>query len=188
MGNRLSHVVGFDDGAFDRAHRGDVMLIGAVFAGLRLDGVLHSTVRRDGVNATRKIIQLISGSRFAAHLQLILLQGVAVAGFNVIDLHRLYSVLDLPVVAIARRRPDMAAIKRALHTRVSGGERKWRLIEQLGPMEPVAGVFVQRAGISMVDVEVMLQRFAINGVLPEPLRVAHLIASGVALGESRHRP
>lgn len=36
---RLSHVVAFDDAPFARAHRGDVTVIGAVFAGLRLDGV-----------------------------------------------------------------------------------------------------------------------------------------------------
>ena len=81
----------------------------------------------------------------------------------------------------------MERIKRALLTRVTGGKRKWRLIERLGPMEPLAGVFVQRVGISQDDAAELLRRFAVNSALPEPLRTAHLIAGGVARGESRHR-
>ena len=54
-------------------------------------------------------------------------------------------------------------------------------------MEPVAGVHVQRAGITLAQTEAAIRRLAVNGRLPEPLRTAHLIAGGVTLGESRHR-
>jgi hypothetical protein len=76
---RLSHVVGFDDAPFARAHRGDVLVVGAVYAGARLEGVLAGRVRRDGANATRVIADLVRRSRFRAHLQLVLLQGIAFA-------------------------------------------------------------------------------------------------------------
>ncbi len=187
MAKRWSHVVGFDDGAFERKHRGDVLLVGAVFAGLRLEGVLSGKVRRDGRNATDTIISLIERSRFVSHLHAVLLQGVAVAGFNVIDLNRLHQELTLPVIAVARKRPDYQAIKHALLNKVPGGKRKWQLIDRLGPMEPVAGVYVQRIGVGLRDAERLLTRCSVNGVLPEPIRVAHIIASGITLGESRHR-
>nr|MBS0019644.1 DUF99 family protein [Gammaproteobacteria bacterium] len=180
-------MVGFDDAPFSRAYRGDVLLVGAVYAGLRLEGVLSTTVRRDGVNSTEKLATLVEKSRFASQLQGILLQGIAFAGFNVVDLYWLHEWLRVPIVAVARKRPDMEAVRRALLTRVPGGLRKWRLIERLGPMEPAAGVFVQRVGISLQAVETLLRRLAINSALPEPLRTAHLIAGGIALGESRHR-
>ena len=48
---RFSNVVGFDDAPFARSHRGDVKVVGAVYAGLRLDGILVGRVRRDGANA-----------------------------------------------------------------------------------------------------------------------------------------
>ena len=35
-----SHVVGFDDAPFARWYRGDVPVVGAVFCGLRLEGVV----------------------------------------------------------------------------------------------------------------------------------------------------
>jgi endonuclease V-like protein UPF0215 family len=107
MPNSLSHVIGFDDAPFSRAHKGDVLLVGAVYAGLRLEAVLSGKVRRDGVNATQTLIKLISGSRFAGHLQLVMLQGIAFAGFNVVDLPLLHETLGLPVLVVMRRRPDM---------------------------------------------------------------------------------
>lgn len=187
MKRRLSHVVGFDDGPFARSHRGDVMVIGAVFSGLRLEGVLRTEVRRDGANATAKLIASVSGSRFGDHLQLVLLQGIALAGFNVIDIEALHDALGMPVLVVARRQPNLDAVERALLSRVAGGRRKWRLIERLGPMQPAAGVFVQRAGIELREATALIERLAVHGRMPEPLRVAHMIAGGVTSGESRRR-
>ena len=183
----LSHVVGFDDAPFLPEHRGDVQLVGAVFSHLCLEGVLTGKVRRDGTNATERIESIILGSRFAPQLQGVLLQGIAVAGFNVIDIQRLNQRLGMPVVVVSRKRPDRDAIKKALLERVSGGLRKWRLIEQAGPMESVAGVYIQRAGISQEQARGLIERFAINGSIPEPLRTAHLIAAGIANSNSRQR-
>ncbi len=162
-------------------------MVGAVFSDLRLEGVLSGKVRRDGRNATDVIVGMIQQSRFSAHLQAVLLQGVALAGFNVVDLNRVHDSLAVPVVAVARKPPNYTAIRRALLGKVRGGRRKWGLIEALGPMEPVAGVYVQRIGMGLSDAEAVIRRFSIHGALPEPVRVAHLIASGITRGESRHR-
>lgn len=186
-GTRISHVIGFDDAPFERDARGDVPVVGAVFAGHRLEGVLSGKVRRDGANATRVIAEVVARSRFASHLQLVMLQGIAFAGFNVVDIHALREALEVPVLVVMRRRPDMGAIRRALLGRIRGGARKWRLIERAGPIEPADKVFVQRAGIDHAHAVRVVKRFAVNSDLPEPLRTAHLIAGGVGTGESRHR-
>jgi endonuclease V-like protein UPF0215 family len=184
---RLSHVVGFDDAPFERSHRGDVPIVGAVYSGSRLEGVLSGKVRRDGINATAALIDLVGGSRFYPQLQAILLQGIAFAGFNVVDIHKLREKLGRPVLVVCRRRPNLDKIRDALLHHVPGGRRKWRLIEKAGPMELLAGVYVQRAGLSPVAAETLIGDFARHGRLPEPLRTAHLIAGGIARGESRHR-
>lgn len=184
----LSNVVGFDDAPFPPGHRGDVPVVGAVYAGERLDGVLVGRVRRDGANAARRLAELVAGSRFAQHIHLVLLQGVALAGFNVVDTHDLARVLGMPVLVVARRCPDLAAIERALRSRVPGGARKWALIDRLGPMEPAGRVFVQRVGLSPEEARQVVERFALHGHIPEPLRVAHLVAGALARGESRGRP
>jgi endonuclease V-like protein UPF0215 family len=185
MTRSLSNVMGVDDAPFERTHRGEVPIVGTICTRTRLDGVVTSRVRRDGRNATERIASMLAGSPFGAHVQAIVLNGIAVAGFNVVDLAALHGQTGLPVVAIARKAPDLAAIERALRTRVPGGARKWRLIEQAGAMEPLDGVWVQRAGASRAEVSTMLRATRAQGLLPEPLRLAHLIAGAIGRGTSK---
>jgi len=185
---RWSHVVGFDDAPFPPDHRGDVLVVGAVFAGERLDGVLSCRVRRDGANATARLTACIRRSRFYPQIDAVFLQGIAFAGFNVVDIHTLSETLARPVLVIVRRRPNLAAIRSALLSRVGGGKRKWQLIERAGPLEEIDGLFVQRAGLSVEATTSALRRHVRHSNVPEPLRTAHLIAGGVSRGESSGRP
>lgn len=183
----IANVIGFDDGPFDRFARGQhVLLVGAVFARTRLDGVVSGRVRHDGRNATDRMIALVRDSQFDRHVRAVLLGGIAVAGFNVVDIHGLCAALERPVVVVARRPPRFALIRRAL-ANVPGDARKWALIEAAGPMEPVRGVYVQRAGISLADTQALLEATTSHGKLPEPLRIAHLIAGGIGAGKSHGR-
>ena len=211
------NVIGFDDGPFDRQHRGDVLLVGVVCSGTRIDGIVSGRIRRDGANATRVMIDLVRKSQFGSHLQAVMLQGIAVGGFNVVDVHALSSALHLPVLVVTRRPPDMAAVKRALfhgaplaRPAVSGAARKWKLIEAAGTMEvlgasrrslrrphppsPPTGIrtteprlWIQRAGMSLDQARKLVADTTLHGNIPEPLRVAHLIAGGITTGKSRGR-
>ncbi|HEY1954102.1 MAG TPA: DUF99 family protein [Polyangiaceae bacterium] len=187
MGQLRTNVIGFDDAPFTRDHRGDVLLVGVVCSRTRLDGVVSGRVRRDGANATRVMIQTIRRSQFAENVRAVLLQGIAVAGFNVVDVHALHAALEVPVIAVVRRQPDFASIRRALFARVRGAERKWRLIEAAGELDAVRGVLVQRVGITLDHARELLAATTLHGNLPEPLRLAHLIAGGVTTGSSRGR-
>ncbi len=182
-----TNVIGFDDAPFARDHRGDVLLVGVVCSRTRLDGVVSGRVRRDGANATRTMIDVLRASQFGRHVQAVLLQGIAVAGFNVVDVHALHRELGVPVLAIVRKQPDFAGIRRALFSRVRGAERKWRLIESAGSLDRIRGVYVQRVGITVDHAREVLAATTLHGNIPEPLRLAHLIAGGVTTGASRGR-
>lgn len=183
--SRLSNVVGIDDGPFDRGK--NVLVVGTVFARERLDGVLSTSVRRDGRNATDKLVEMLGNARAYPQISAIFLQGIALAGFNVIDIARLAERLQRKVLVVARRKPNLARIRQALLGKVPGGAPKWRLVERAGPMEPCRGVWIQRAGLSMPEAERLLSLHQRHGMLPEPLRIAHLIAGGVVRGESTGR-
>lgn len=212
----MPNVIAFDDGPFSQDHRGDVLLVGVVCAGTRVDGVVSGHVRRDGANATRVMTDLVRTSPFRAHLSAVLLQGIAVGGFNVVDVHGLWEALSIPVLVVMRRRPDMAAVRRALFSvsppgrpHVRGAARKWALIERAGAtelLEPsrrslraaTAGptglrgssfprLWVQRAGLSMAEARDLVIATTLHGNVPEALRLAHLIAGGVTTGVSRGR-
>jgi endonuclease V-like protein UPF0215 family len=207
------NVIGFDDGPFARDHRGAVLLVGVIAAGTRLDGVVSGRVRRDGSDAAAQMVALVRASQFAAHIQAVLLQGIAVGGFNVVDIHGLSAALGVPVLVVMRRPPDLAAVRRALFSekppdrpRVRGAARKWALIEGAGPIEPlgtshrslrraaVTGVphgsprlWIQRAGLSLESARSLVAATTLHGNIPEALRLAHLIAGGIASGRSRGR-
>ena len=162
-------------------------VVGAVYAGLRFDGVLVGRVRKDGRNSTAMLTELILGSRFHEHLQLVLLNGIALGGFNVVDVRALSLNLGLPVLVVTRKAPDYAGIREALFARFRDAKRRWALIESLEPMVPVENVWVQRVGLSSAVAREVVRRLAVHGHVPEPLRVAHLMAGAVVTGESRGR-
>lgn len=184
----FSNVVGFDDAPFDRDYRGGVSVVGAVFAGPRFDGVLVGEVEKDGTDAAARLADLIAGSRFREHIRLVLLQGVTLAGFNVVDVFALHDRLGIPVLVVARKRPDMAAVREALVSHIPGGAEKWAILERLGEMEPAGHVHVQRVGLTPGQASSVVRRFAIHSRIPEPLRAAHMIATAIAEGQSRGQP
>ena len=185
MGKLRTNVIGFDDAPFAREHRGDVPLVGIVCSRTRVDGVLVGKVRRDGANATRAMAEMVRRSQFTTHVRAVLLQGIAVGGFNVVDVHGLHDALRVPVIAIARKIPDWPAMKRALDARVRGAARKWSLIQAAGPMEKVRDVWIQRVGISLDHAREVLAATTLHGNLPEPLRLAHLVAGAIVTGTSK---
>lgn len=187
MTRPITNVIGFDDAPFAREHRGDIRLVGAVCARTRLDGVVSGWVRRDGVNSTDCMIRLVKAGGFVGHIRAILLDGVAVAGFNVVDVHRLHQALSLPVLVVMRRLPDLERIRAALFSRVPGGARKWRLVERAGAIERLGSVWVQRVGLTSAAAQALLDATTLHGNIPEPLRLAHLIAGGIATGRSHGR-
>lgn len=184
---RFSNVIGFDDAPFPRDYQGAVKVVGAVFADRRLDGVLVGEIEKDGGDAAVKLAELVRTSKFYEHGRLIMLQGITMGGFNVVDVVDLHARLNLPVLVVARRSPDMAAIRRALR-HLPQGRDKWARIEAAGAMEPAGKVFVQRVGLTRDQALEVLAQWSINSRIPEPLRCAHLIAGALATGQSRNRP
>jgi len=182
--DRFSHVIGIDDSPFPRSFRGDVPFVGVAYSGLRIEGVLHGKIRRDGDNSTSAIAEMIQNSKFAPHNRLVLMEGIALAGFNVVDIHALSERLGMAVLVVSKKNPNIDAVKKALLGRILEGARKWALVEKAGLMEPCEKLFIQRAGISPNDAKTVIRRLALHGRLPEPVRVAHLVASALAVPET----
>lgn len=185
---RFSNVIGFDDAPFPRNYFGKVKVVGTVYANLRLDGVLIGSIEKDGFDAAEELIRLIAESRFVEHIQLIMLQGITLAGFNVVDVFKVNKQLGIPVLVVSRKLADMEAMRQALINQISDGSKKWAVIERLGAMESVGKVFVQCVGLTLEQAASVVERFAIHSQIPEPIRAAHLIAGAIEEGQSRGHP
>jgi uncharacterized protein len=183
---RTLRVIGFDDVPWRHRRTRTVGVVGAVCAGTRFEGMVYGTVRRDGWRATSALEALLVNGKFLPQIHLVLLDGIALGGFNVVDLPRLARTLQRPCVAVMRKLPDLPAMERAAH-RLPRPQARISLLRRAGRIH-VSGPFVYQAqGADARDVAVALQRLTDTGNVPEALRLAHLIGGALAYGESGRR-
>lgn len=179
-------LLGIDDSPFDKFHDRDALVIGTIFrGGSFLDGVLSTRVTVDGDDATEKLSGMITASKFHPQLQAILLDGIAVAGFNVVDIQELRQQTGIPVIVVMRDHPDLELIESAL--KKLNHEDKLSLLMKAGSIHKVDNIYIQLSGISLAEAEEILAISCTHSLIPEPIRAAHLIASGVVEGQSRGR-
>ncbi len=183
---RTIRVMGFDDAPFERRRGAPVDVAGVVCAGTRFEGLVWGTATRDGDDATAVLQGLLLDSKFAEQVHLVLIDGLAVGGFNLIDLPALAAAVERPCVAVMRKRPDMPAIQRAL-ARFDDAERRLGLIERAGVIHETAPFVFQVAGAEPAVVARALAAVTDRGHVPEALRIAHLIGSAVKTGQSSNR-
>jgi uncharacterized protein len=177
-------VIGIDDAPFTKFTRGKTLVVGTVFrGGSFLDGILSTKVNVDGNNATKKITEMINKSKFKPQLQCIFLDGIAVGGFNIIDIKELNKKTGLPVMTIIRRKPDIGNIKSILIN--LNKKSKIKLLEKAGSVVKMGKIYAQLNGLNIETAREILKITCTRSLIPEPIRIAHLIASGITFGESR---
>ncbi len=191
LAKKLSHnkrlrVIGFDDAPFERQRGSIVNLSGVVCSNTRFEGMLWGTATKDGTDATDTIITLLRKSKFYEQVDLVLLDGIAVGGFNIIHLPLLQQALDLPCIAVMRKPPDLSAIDRALDNFEDGELRKQHLAEA-GAIHEINGFVFQTKACEPTVAAKALAQVTDTGHVPEALRLAHLIGAAVKTGESSRR-
>jgi hypothetical protein len=177
-------VLGVDDGKFIPHTEGFAIAVGVVFrGGCWLDGVINTIIEIDGFDATEKIASMINRSPHCKQLRLVMLNGITFAGFNVVDIKRLNLTTKLPVIALTPKKPDLEAIRNALNN-LPKSEERWKMILAAGTIHEVCRggkkIYMELAGISEVDALEVVKLTSTRSSFPEPLRVAHLIASGIS--------
>jgi len=178
-------VLGVDDCPFIPHTKGQVPVIGVVFrGGYWLDGVMHTKIAVDGFDATEKITAMITSSSHYKQLRVIMLNGVTFGGFNIVDVKALNAATKRPVITVTREKPDLTKIRKALKN-LSKSQERWNTILNAGePLEMPTRrgkkkIYMQVAGISRDDAQEILRLTSTRSNIPEALRVAHLVASGV---------
>jgi len=178
-------VLGIDDGGFVPRTKGTVDVVGVVYrGGYWFEGVMHTEITIDGLDATEKMAAMIESSPYYKELRVIVLDGVTFAGFNVVDISKLSRRVDLPVISVVREKPDLKEIRSALKN-LPEFEIRWRAMENAGKIFEVETregenpVYMHLAGILREDAEKIMKKASTRSLIPEALRVAHIIASGL---------
>ncbi|MCW4034935.1 MAG: DUF99 family protein [Candidatus Bathyarchaeota archaeon] len=178
-------VLGIDDGQFIPRTKGIVDVVGVVYrGGLWFEGVTHTQITIDGLDATEKMAEMIKTSPYYPELRVVVLDGITFAGFNIVDISALCRIVDLPVISVVRDKPDFEDIEVALKN-LPDFEYRWRAMQNAGQLFEVKTrdgenpIFVHLSGILFEDAQKILKKTSTRSNIPEALRVAHIIASGL---------
>ena len=179
-------ILGIDDSPFDKFRDKDALVVGVLYRGGNyLDGVISTRVTVDGDDATNKLVEMVNRSKFKEQLRCIMLDGISLGGFNVVNIEKLRAETKVPVIVVMRNYPDFEKLLAAL-TKL-GEPQKIQLIRKAGKVRRAGKVHMQVAGISVQDAQDIMALSATHSNIPEPLRVAHLISAGIVMGESKGR-
>lgn len=173
--------MGIDDGAFRRTDRRAPIAAVTLSTPQDIEAIERGSVEVDGRDATERVIDLVRRTGHVADLRAALIDGVVLGGFNVVDLDRLAEALGLPVVSLTRRAPDLPRIRAALVKWFPhDARRRFTLLTANRLFRvPTAGrpLFASAVGCRRIDALALIRRSTVRGFWPEPLRLAHLVAS-----------
>ncbi len=162
------------------------LLVGIVSRGGITEGVVSSSATVDGADATVRIASMLSRSRFKSQVKLIALNGIGIAGLNIVDTDALAHATGTAVMSVTRGRPHPNELIKAL--KALSRDKKIDVADRIALVEKAKGMGIFGAGgmyaqtrLSRADASSFMHDAAAN------LRLAHMIARGVSSGESKGR-
>jgi endonuclease V-like protein UPF0215 family len=177
-------IIGIDGHPFIPLDLEQVDLFGIVFrGGYWLDGVIRGKIDVNGLDATDKISDMIKTSPHYQQLRIIMLNGLTYAGFNTVNLRKLFEFTGLPILSITKEVPDINYLKQSLRN-LPQGVKKWKDIEDAGEIimlkKENSKIYMQIVGLLRENAEKIISISSTRSILPEPLRVAHIVASSLS--------
>lgn len=156
------------------------ILAGVVMrADLLVDGFALGRCTVGGMDATGEIVEMYRRLE-RTDINLLMLGGCIISLFNIVDLGRVSSETGLPLICITYNPSE--GLSEVIKSRFPGDwEERLRIYESNGPREELVlktggVVLVRRVGVSRRIAEAVLNRMTLSGRVPEPLRVARLLA------------
>jgi hypothetical protein len=146
---------------------------------LVIDGVVYGRATLEGDDSTRQILRMCSRLH-RNDINLVMLQGCIISLYNIVDVDEVSRKTGLPLVALTFK--ESAGIEGAIrHHFPEGADRKLELYAKLGERSELVlktghRIFVRTSGLDSRSAERILNLFTLQGSLPEPVRVAKLLA------------
>lgn len=156
-------------------------LVGVLYRGTQsIEHVRAERIHIDGSDATDTAINMYE--QLDAPCSYIMTDGITAGGFNMLDIQAITQACQTPVIAVTRTDPDFESIYTALE-QLSDRENRKDTIKAAGDVYRTtiqhAPVFYQTAGINQKQAAAVIDQFATESVLPEPIRTADLIGDGI---------
>lgn len=172
-------------GVSESFHRSDSYSIvaGIVMRGdMRIDGVSFCQPTVGGMDATEKLVEMFE--RLGRDdIRAWMLGGCIISWFNVVNSVRLYERTGVPVVCVSYHPSE--GIEKYLQEYFP---QDWKVrydsmdtsgIRKEFTLETGHPVFITQAGIGFEDAKRLVNKFTLDGRVPEPIRVARIAAAAI---------
>lgn len=147
-----------------------------------IDGFTFSRVTVGGMDATEKVIGMYKALK-RDDINVLMLNGCVISWYNVIDLERVYEETSIPLIcATYEESPGLE--KYFIELFPDDYERRIEVYRRNGPRAAVRlhtghEIYIRFLGMSMDEAKGVLNKFTLHGAVPEPLRIARLLARGI---------
>ncbi len=181
---RGRRILGVEDGSFEAFSESSssTYLCGVLMDSRVIRDVRLAEISVDGLDATEMLLNLMDG----LDLDAVILGGITFAGFNVMDPFTIFDETMVPLIVYSGVKPDNESMYRALTKHFGDWEARWGIVERLGDVyetmsfrgEP--GIYFEVVGCTTSWAEEVLKSAALISRIPEPVRVAGIIARGLS--------
>jgi len=143
-----------------------------------VDGFAFGKATLGGSDATNSIVAMFK-SLSRSDINFLMIGGSIVSFFNIIDIDGLYDVLSIPIISITYHPSE--GLENHLEHHFPSNQAKIEAYRRLGNRECITlhtgkQVFIRCAGIDQDGAKEAVDKFTLQGAVPEPIKVARLIS------------
>ncbi|MCH8995831.1 MAG: DUF99 family protein [Thaumarchaeota archaeon] len=144
-----------------------------------IDGFVFGKATLEGDDATETILSMYKKLN-RPDISYLLISGIIIAMYNIIDLKKISQSLGLPVIGVTYQ--DSEGIEEAIrHHFPDSHESKLKEYQELEKRDKITlhtsyDIYIRKEGCTLSDVKHLLDELTLQGSFPEPLRVAQLLA------------
>ena len=151
-----------------------------------IDGFTFSTATVGGMDATEKIIEMYKNLE-RDDINLLMLNGCIISWYNVIDLHKIADETQRPLICITYEESE-GLEKYFIELFPEDWTSRVEVYHKNGLRTPLKlntdhTIYVRFMNMELEEAMVLLNRFTLQGSIPEPLRVARLIARAIVTAQ-----
>ncbi len=149
---------------------------------LRVDGFGFARISVGGDDATEGIVKIFRGLE-RSDINALLLNGSVISWFNIVDLDFVSEETGLPVISLTYEESE--GLEGYIREYFPHPKEKIDMYRRLGPREPFRlktgfEVYARFLGATAEETKGLLNSFTLDGKVPEPLRVARLLARSIS--------
>ncbi|HVC27753.1 MAG TPA: DUF99 family protein [Nitrososphaerales archaeon] len=150
---------------------------------LVVDGFVFGAATVGGDDATGAVLRMYRRLK-RGDVNLIMLAGCIISRYNIIDVDEVARRSGLPVVCLTYN--ESSGLEGAIRSHFERPDERIESYRKLGARSPVLlrtghRLYVRSAGISERDTKSVLDAFTLQGGVPEPVRLARLLARSAPL-------